>query len=64
MALVREVFERLESVLEREGQSGTDGITVKPVLTKDVEAAITRTKPSAKLLVTKYSEWQNKYESV
>lgn len=39
-------------------------LQVEPVLTSDVEAALVRTKPSAKNIQVKYEKWQQEFESV
>ena len=39
-------------------------VSIDPVTTHDVEAAISHTKPSAKTLVGQYEKWQKQYESV
>ena len=62
MRPVRKVFDKLEA-LTQEG-SGLEDVTIDPVRTSDVEAAITSTKPSAKQLASRYTEWQNEFESV
>lgn len=59
MQPVRKVFDKLESM-----SSQLDQVYIDPIRTEDVKAAISRTKPSAKLLAQKYSEWQRHYESV
>ena len=61
MRSVRKVFDALEGLPE---PSLLDRITLDPVKTADVQAAIVNTKPSAKLLANKYIEWQKEYESV
>ena len=56
------VFDKLES---QAGDSPElDGISIKPVRTTDVQAAIVSTKPSARQLASKYTKWQQEYESV
>ncbi len=62
MHTVRQVFDKLESIEESRGI--VENINIEPVRTCHVEEAITRTKPSARLLVSKYLEWQKEYESV
>ena len=39
-------------------------LQVEPVLTSDVEAALQRTKPSARSSTDKYKQWQQEFESV
>ena len=69
---VRKVFDKLEA-MSAEGGGGEGGegggggledIVIDPIRTGDVRAAISRTKPSAKLLAKKYLDWQSQYESV
>lgn len=62
MQPVRKVFDKLESMSSRGGE--LDQVHIDPIRTEDVEAAISRTKPSANLLAQRYSEWQRQYESV
>ncbi len=62
MQPVRKVFDMLESMSSQGG--GLEHIQIDPIRTQDVQAAISRTKPSAKLLAEKYSQWQQQYESV
>lgn len=38
-------------------------LQLKPMTTADVEAALTRTKPSNSSLVGKYRKWQTEYGS-
>lgn len=70
MQPVRKVFDKLETMSARgegEGQDagqGLEDVVIEPIRTEDVRAAIARTKPSAKLLAKRYSEWQSQYESV
>ena len=61
MRPVRKVFDKLES-LDQDGLV-LRGITLDPVRTADLEAAIISTKPSARLLAGKYLAWQKEYES-
>ena len=61
MHSVRKVFNELEKTAE---SANLENITFDPVRTRDVEVAIENTKPSAKLLVSKYVQWQKEYESV
>lgn len=63
MRPIRKVFDKLESI---EGANSTEleGVTVEPITTEDVKAALSRTKPSAKLLAEKYVKWEREYESV
>ena len=59
MRPVRMVFDKLET------QAGdSSDIVIEPVRTTDVQAAIVSTKPSARQLATKYTKWQQEYESV
>ena len=59
MRPVRMVFDKLET------QAGdSSDIVIEPVRTTDVQAAIVSTKPSVRQLATKYTEWQQEYESV
>lgn len=62
MQPVRKVFDKLESMSSQGGE--LEQIQIDPIETGDVKVAISRTKPSAKLLAQKYSEWQRQYESV
>lgn len=62
MQPVRKVFDKLESITDEKG--GLEDISIEPIRTEDVQTAISRTKPSAKLLAKRYLEWQNEYESV
>jgi katanin p60 ATPase-containing subunit A1 len=62
MQPVRKVFDQLETMTSR--GSGLGGVALDPITTQDVEAAISRTKPSAKLLAKRYSDWQNQYGSI
>lgn len=64
MQPVRRVFDKLESMSAEEGGRGLEDIVIEPIRTEHVKAAISRTKPSAKLLAKKYSDWQSQYESV
>ena len=40
------------------------GIHIEPVTTEDLDSALLHTKPSARQLTHKYTEWQKEYESV
>lgn len=40
------------------------GIHIEPVTTEDLNSALVHTKPSARQLGHKYTEWQKEYESV
>jgi len=40
------------------------GIHIEPVTTEDLNSALVHTKPSARQLTHKYTEWQKEYESV
>ena len=62
MQPVRKVFDKLETMSSQGGE--LEKIHLDPIGTEDVKAAISRTKPSAKLLAQKYSEWQRQYESI
>lgn len=62
MHTVRQVFDKLETLEDSVGS--VDSISFEPVRTHHVEAAIARTKPSARQLANKYLEWQKEYESV
>ncbi len=62
MIPVRKVFDKLESKTSEGGE--LEGIVIEPIRTEDVKAAVTRTKPSAKLLVKRYVQWQSEYESI
>ena len=62
MQPVRKVFDKLEAMTSESG--GLENVVIDPITTQDVEAAISRTKPSAKLLSKRYSEWQSQYESI
>ena len=61
MRSVRKVFETLEGLSER---GRLEGVVVDPVTMADVEASVANTKPSARLLVSRYVQWQEEYESV
>lgn len=61
MHSVRKVFNELENTTDSEN---LENITFEPIRTRDVEVAIANTKPSAKLLASKYLQWQKEYESV
>eukprot|EP00731_Ephydatia_muelleri_P015730 Em0009g154a len=61
MRTVRQVFDKLEGLQET---SHLDCLRLDPVTTADVQAAIASTKPSAKLLASRYTQWQKEYESV
>ncbi|XP_030832651.1 katanin p60 ATPase-containing subunit A-like 2 isoform X4 [Strongylocentrotus purpuratus] len=60
MRPVRKIFDILESTSE----DSMPDLTLDPITTADVEAALAHTKPSAKLLKDKYLKWQKEYESV
>lgn len=60
MRPVRKVFDALENHTNDEELN----ITLDPIATKDVMAALAHTKPSAKHLTAKYKAWQKEYESV
>ncbi|XP_041464667.1 katanin p60 ATPase-containing subunit A-like 2 isoform X3 [Lytechinus variegatus] len=74
MRPVRKIFDILESTSA--GRSSEENpnlvwhkdtmpdLTLNPITTADVEAALAHTKPSAKLLKDKYLKWQKEYESV
>ena len=62
MRSVRRVFDKLEGLQETSSHLGC--LVLDPVRTPDVEAAIASTKPSAKLLASRYTEWQREYESM
>lgn len=62
MQPVRQVFNKLESMTE--DRATLESIVINPIRTSDVETAISRTKPSAKLLTERYLKWQAEYESV
>ena len=60
MQPVRKVFDKLESM--NCGAGGVlEDILIEPIKTEHVKAAISRTKPSVKLLA---KQWQKEYESV
>lgn len=64
---VRKVFDKLESLSTDKrggGGEGLDSVVIEPIRTEDVKTAISRTKPSAKLLAKRYTEWQAQYESI
>ena len=61
MRSVRKVFHRLESLSEG---SGLEGVVIEPVTMTDIEATVANTKPSARLLASRYTQWQKEYESV
>lgn len=64
MKPVRKVFDKLEAMPSGRGVVTLEGVAIDPIRTDDLRAAIARTKPSAKLLAKRYSEWQSQYESV
>lgn len=61
MRSVRKVFHRLENLSEG---SGLEGLVIDPVTMNDVEETVANTKPSARLLASRYTHWQKEYESV
>ena len=65
MRSVRRVFHHLES-LSTEGNptAGLEGVVIEPVTMKDIGETVANTKPSARLLASKYTDWQKEYESV
>ena len=65
MRSVRKVFHRLES-LSSEGSptSGLEGVVIDPVTMTNIEATVANTKPSARILATRYTQWQKEYESM
>ena len=62
MHSVRTVFHRLESLSESD--SGLVGVSIDPVTMDDIEDTVANTKPSARLLASRYTQWQKEYESV
>ena len=62
MRSVRKVFHRLEHLSEEGG--GLEGVVVDPVTMSDIEQTVANTKPSARLLASRYTQWQKEYESV
>lgn len=63
MGPVRKVFDKLEAMTTG-GEGKLEGVVIDPIKTEDLRAAISRTKPSAKSLAKRYSDWQSQYESV
>ncbi|XP_054286858.1 katanin p60 ATPase-containing subunit A-like 2 [Macrosteles quadrilineatus] len=59
MQAMRQAFGHLESSTNNE----LGKLQLKPMTTADVEAALTRTKPSNSSLVGKYRKWQTEYGS-
>ncbi|CAI8010085.1 Katanin p60 ATPase-containing subunit A-like 2 [Geodia barretti] len=64
MRSVRKVFNRLESLSEGSPASGLEGVVIDPVTMDDIESTVANTKPSARLLASRYTQWQKEYESV
>ena len=62
MRSVRKVFNRLESVSD--DSSSLEGVVIDPVTMHDIEETVANTKPSARLLASRYTQWQKEYESV
>ena len=56
------VFDKLETQAGDSSELGD--ILIEPVRTTDVQAAIVSTKPSVRQLASKYTKWQQEYESV
>lgn len=63
MRPVRKIFDILEKHY-KDDMKELPSLQVEPVLTSDVEAALVRTKPSAKNIQVKYEKWQQEFESV
>lgn len=63
MRPVRKIFDILEKHY-KDDMKELPPLQVEPVLTSDVEAALVRTKPSAKNIQVKYEKWQQEFESV
>ena len=62
MRSVRNVFHRLETLSDSNGV--LEGVVIDPVTMNDIEQTVTNTKPSARLLASRYTQWQKEYESV
>ena len=62
MRSVRTVFHRLEN--PSDDCCGLEGIVIDPVTMNDIEETVANTKPSARLLADRYTQWQKEYESV
>ena len=63
MRSVRKVFDRLEGLCGGGGDE-LGGVVIDPVATRDIEESVANTKPSAKLLASRYTQWQKDYASV
>ncbi|KAI6660456.1 Katanin p60 ATPase-containing subunit A-like 2 isoform X2 [Oopsacas minuta] len=64
MMRLRKVFDQLEELTEEDSHRGWQQLSIDPVLTSDVERALSRTKPSVHNLTKSYLDWQNEFESV
>lgn len=65
MRSVRKVFNRLDSLCNKAlNHDGLEDVAIDPVTTKDIQETVSKTKPSARQLTHKYTEWQKEYESV
>ena len=58
------MFDQLEELTEEDSHREWQQLQIEPVLTTDVEKALSRTKPSVHNLTKGYIDWQNKFESV
>lgn len=61
MRSVRKVFHVLENLSD---ESGVEGVVMDPVTMNDIEETVANTKPSARLLASRYTQWQKEYESI
>lgn len=61
MRSVRKVFHVLENLSDG---YGVEGIVMDPVTMNDIEETVANTKPSARLLASRYTQWQKEYESI
>lgn len=61
MHSVRKVFHILENLSD---ERGVGGVVMDPVTMNDIEETIANTKPSARLLASRYTQWQKEYESI
>ena len=64
MRSVRKVFSQLDSLSGENSTVGLEGVVIDPVTMRDIEETVANTKPSARLLSSKYTQWQKEYESV
>lgn len=61
MRSVRKVFHILENLSD---EYGVEGVVMDPVTMNDIEETVANTKPSARLLASRYTQWQKEYESI